>query len=73
MSNSVNMPILSRARSRMWKIIRPVVLGVDWLFMAVFSSNKGRPDDADIEAGSFETQHRVGPPPPYGGGSGPPL
>jgi len=72
MSNTTNRPVLSRVRSGVWKIIRPVLLAVDWI-LGAGSSHKGRPDDADVEAGKFETQHHVGPPPPYGGGSGPPL
>ena len=65
--------VFARARGTAWKMIRPIVLAVDWLLGSVFGSHKAAPNDADIEAARYETDARVGPPPPYGGGSGPPL
>lgn len=68
-----NRPVLATVRSRAWKIIRPILVAVDWLLVTVLGPPKRRPEDADIEAARYETEARIGRYPPPGGGMGPPL
>ena len=61
--------LLARIRNGAWKIIRPIVMAVDWAIGTPFSSPQLPPSDPDIAASRYETEARTGQNP----GGGPPI